>query len=60
MRLSQPLFPINIQNYGSLINNKGKDNSKEKNIPILINKTVKINTPDKFYRDRRKLKAFFV
>ena len=40
--------------------NKKEDDSEEKDIPILTNKTVKVNTSDKFYKDRKKFKAFLV
>ena len=33
---------------------------RKKNISILINKTVKVNTPDKFYENKKKLNIFLV
>ena len=60
INLSQPLFLLNTQNRGGLIDNKEEDDSEEEDTPILIDKTIKINIPDKFYGNRKKLKAFLV
>ena len=60
-RLSQIPPPLNIQNYESLIDNNKKDNASEgKDTPILINKIVKVNTPDEFHGDKRKLEVFLI
>ena len=57
---TRPSQPPSTQNHESLINDEDDDASKGENVPILINKILKVNEPDKFYGNKRKLKLFLI
>ena len=61
IRSSRPLLEINnlIEDKANVVIKKDTPISRLTNIKVKII-TIKINIPDKYYGDRRKLKTFFI